>query len=221
MKSVVPVAGALILAFLIDRYVIRYVVRSIGKRLSCVSKEAKKTMLFFFVAAALGFFAAFMMAGCAINPVVQSDGVRAYPYTSVSPTQHNTAPLPCKGALTSVVVEHNNIGWGGWNESVMNTLGTGLMRRQCVWVKQAQKPSEIRYSLVVSVFQPGDQVVVNLALVDVPSGAVAASRTVSHNHEYDRDQYYNGRIGGIYTPQRDQYVFYSLSLALGAAIDGL
>lgn len=160
-----------------------------------------------------------VLSGCAITPIVRSEGVRAYPYTSVS-SVHNAAPLPCKGALTNVVIEQNNIGWN-WNENVMNTLGFGLMRRQCVWVKQAQKPSEVRYSLVVSVFQPGDQVVVNLALVDVSSGAVAASRTVSHNHEYDRDQYYNSRIGGIYTPPRDQYVFYSLSLTLNAAMDDL
>lgn len=163
------------------------------------------------------------MAGCAIAPVVQSEGVRSYagaPYVSVS-SNHNTTPLPCKGAITSVVVERNNLGWGGWNEDIVQVLGTGLMRRQCVWVKQAQKPSDVRYSLVVSVFQPGDQVSVNLALVENANGVVVASRKVSYSHDYERDSYYNNRIGGVYTPQRDQYVFYGLGVALGAAIDEL
>ncbi len=180
--------------------------------------ESRRTLRFLLILLGLLLFANFMV-GCAIGPVVRSEGVRAYrtPYTSVLPG-YNTASLPCRGALTNVVIQRNSV---GWNEDVVSVLGAGLMRRQCVWTKVPQKPSEVLYSLVVSVLQPGDQVVVDLELVENSSGVVVASRKVSHNHDYRQYSSYCSNVGCVSVTPRDQVVFYAMGIALGAAIDDL
>ncbi len=174
-----------------------------------------KKLLTSFVLVAL----ALAIVGC-VGHIVRSEGVRAYqgaPYTSVVPGR-NTAPLPCKDALTSVVVQRNNI---GWSEDIVNVLGSGLMRRKCAWAKVPKKPSEVLYSLFVSVLQPGDQVAVDLELVENASGIVVASRKVSHSHDYSQYSGYCSSVGCVSVTPRDQVVFYAMSIALGAAIDDL
>lgn len=159
------------------------------------------------------------LVSCA-GPFVESRGARANGSEryAVVPPQPISSPLPCVGSPTNIVIKRNGV---GWNEDIANILGEGLIRRQCIWVETAQKPLEVRYTLVTSVFQTGDQVVANLELRDNTTGIVVASRRASHDHRYGWTYSTCGSVGCVYVTPREQVVSWAVGVVLRAAIEDL